>query len=88
MLLNEFRAGYAQNNGMAGVSLPGVPALYLDDGYLGFGTGKGLPQSSRENIYNYSDLFSITQGRHNLRAGVELRRNLENSDIEAGRPCL
>jgi len=86
-LLSEFRAGYEQNNGMAGVSLPGVPALYLDDGNLGFGTGKGLPQSTREHIFNYSELISITQGKHNLRAGVELRRNLENSDIEAGRPA-
>jgi hypothetical protein len=86
-LLNEFRAGYEQNWSMAAVSRPGVPTVLLDDDNLGFGAGNGLPQSSREHIYNYSDLVSITQGKHDLRAGVELRRNLENSVIEAGRPA-
>ena len=85
-VLNEFRAGYSLNESVVAVPLPGVPALSTDDGILGFGTPEGLPQSFRENIYNYSDLVSITHGKHNLKAGGELRRNIENSDFNAGRP--
>ena len=85
-LSNEFRAGYEQNGSVTTVPLPGVPAISLDDGILGFGAGEGLPQSVRENIYNYKDLVSIIRGKHNLKAGGELRRNIENSDLNAGRP--
>jgi outer membrane receptor protein involved in Fe transport len=85
-LLNEFRAGYALNGNVTTVPLPGVPAISTDDIILGFGIGEGVPQSFRENIYNYSDLISMTHGKHNLRAGGELRRNIENSDFNAGRP--
>ncbi len=85
-LLNEFRAGYALNGSAIKVPLPGVPAISFDDGILGFGTDKGSPQSFRENIYNYNDVLSITHGKHNLKTGVELRRNVENSDFNAGRP--
>jgi outer membrane receptor protein involved in Fe transport len=85
-LLNEFRAGYALNGNVTTVPLPGVPAISTDDIILGFGVAEGFPQSFRENIYNYSDLISTTRGKHNLRAGGELRRNIENSDFNAGRP--
>ena len=85
-LLNEFRAGYALNGNVITVPLPGVPAISTDDSVLGFGIGEGVPQSLRENIYNYSDLISMTRGKHNLRAVGELRRNIENSDFNAGRP--
>jgi outer membrane receptor protein involved in Fe transport len=85
-VLNEFRAGYALNGNAVAVPLPGVPSIAPDDGVLGFGTGEGVPQNFRENIYNYSDFVSITDGKHNLKAGGELRRNIENSDFNAGRP--
>ncbi len=85
-LLNEFRAGYALNESAIRVPLPGVPSIRFDDGLLGFGTAKGSPQSFRENIYNYNDVLSIAQGKHNLKTGIELHRNIENSDFNAGRP--
>ena len=82
--LNEFEAGYTQSGSAAIFSLPGVPAIYTN--YLGFGIGEGIPQSTHENIYNYRDVLSITYGKHNLRAGGELRRDIENSNVNAGRP--
>lgn len=85
-VLNEFRAGYAQNGLVVTTGLPGVPSIGFDDGTLGFGSYNGYPQTFHENIYNYSDLVSITHGKHSLKAGGELRRNLENSDFNAGRP--
>jgi hypothetical protein len=84
--LNEFQAGYALNASVTTVPLPGVPGIILDDAILGFGNGGPAGQIFRETTYNYSDLVSITHGKHNLRTGGELRRNLENSDLNAGRP--
>jgi hypothetical protein len=84
--LNEFQAGYVLNGSVNTVPLPGVPGVILDDGILGFGDAGAAGQIFRETTYNYSDLVSITHGKHNLRAGGELLRNLENSDLNAGRP--
>ena len=86
-VLNEFRAGYAQNGGpVVTAGLPGVPSIALDDGTLGFGSYGGYPQIFHENIYSYADLVSITHGKHSLKAGGELRRNIENSEFNVGRP--
>ena len=85
-LLNEFRAGYAGNGFVVTAEIPGVPGIGFDDGTLGFGSYSGYPQTFHENIYSYADLVSINHGKHNLKAGGELRRNIENSDINVGRP--
>jgi hypothetical protein len=85
-VLNEFRAGYAQSGFDVTAGLPGVPDINFDDGTLGFGSYAGYPQTFHENIYNYTDLVSITHGKHSLKAGGELRRNIENSDLNEGRP--
>ena len=44
------------------------------------------PQTFHENIYTYADMVSINHGKHNLRAGVDVRRNIENSNFNVGRP--
>ena len=85
-VLNEFRAGYAQNGHVVTADQPGVPAIAFDDGTLGFGSYAGYPQTFHENIYDYTDLVSVTHGKHNLKVGGELRRNIENSNWDAGRP--
>jgi hypothetical protein len=85
-LLNEFRAGYAHNGSSYTVPLPGVPSVSLDDATLGFGTDEGYPQNVEENIYSYADRVTVTRGKHNLQFGAELKRNLENSGNDAGRP--
>jgi|SRR5690242_11193368 hypothetical protein len=75
-VLSEFRAGYAQNGVVVTADLPGVPFIGFDDTTLGFGAYGGYPQTFHENIYNYTDLVSITHGKHSLKAGGELRRNI------------
>ncbi len=85
-VLNEFRAGYTRNSFVVTADLPGVPSIGFDDGTLGFGSYSGYPQTFRENIYNYTDLVSVNHGKHSLKAGGELRRNIENSDWDVGRP--
>jgi hypothetical protein len=83
-LLNEFRAGYARNGSETSVPLPGVPFVGLD--LEGFGSAEGLPANLKENIYNFGDSVSIIHGRHNMKFGGDLRRNIEDNDLNAGRP--
>src|SRR6266567_1084283 len=80
------RAGYAGNISDAGVTLPGVPGIGFVDGAVGFGSYNGYPQFFKENIYTYSELLSISKGKHSLKMGVDVRRNLENSTFAVGRP--
>ena len=79
-VLNEFRAGYVGNDLSFQASLPGVPDIEVDDGSVGFGSYAGYPQTFHENIYNYVDLVSLSHGKHSLKGGVEIRRNMENSN--------
>ena len=89
-LLNEFRAGYTQNyNPFTSVSFGGVPEIgqpAFDDGSAGFGSYSGYPQFFKEHIYTYSDMVSISHGNHNIKAGADFRRNIENSQFSVARP--
>jgi outer membrane receptor protein involved in Fe transport len=85
-VLNEFRAGYAGNANDVSATQPGVPWIRIDDGTLGFGSYSGYPQTFHENIYTYADMVSISHGDHGIKIGGEVRRNVENSDFNVGRP--
>jgi hypothetical protein len=86
-VLNEFRAGYVLNvTGDVSTAQPGVPDLRFDDGSMGFGSYAGYPQTFHENIYTYSDLVSMSHGKHSFKAGVDIRRNIENSEFNVARP--
>ncbi len=84
-ILNEVRAGYSQNVSLVGTSIPGVPQATFDDGSVGFGSYNGYPQYFRENVYSYSDLVSVSHGNHNMKIGVDFRRNIENSQFSIAR---
>jgi hypothetical protein len=85
-ILNDFRAGYAQNVSLINTSQGGVPSTSFDDGSVGFGSYSGYPQFFKENVYTYSDMVAITHGRHNIKIGVDFRRNIENSEFNVARP--
>jgi hypothetical protein len=85
-VLNEFRAGYTQNNTFITTIDSGVPQIGFDDGTLGFGSYAGYPQFFKENIYQYSDMVSLSHGNHNIKVGVDIRRNIENSEFNVARP--
>jgi len=85
-ILNEFRAGYLQNNTVIKTNHGGVPQAAFTDKTAGFGSYNGYPQSFKENIYTYSDLVSISHGNHNMKIGVDFRRNIENSEFNVARP--
>jgi outer membrane receptor protein involved in Fe transport len=85
-VLNEFRAGYLENNTKISVSTGGIPLIGFSDGTALIGSYNGYPQSFKENIYTYSDMVSIGHGNHNMKAGVDFRRNIENSEFNVARP--
>jgi outer membrane receptor protein involved in Fe transport len=85
-ILNEARLGYLQNNTKITVNHGGVPAIGFADGTAGFGSYNGYPQEFKENVYTYSDMVSISHGNHNMKIGVDFRRNLENSEFNVARP--
>jgi outer membrane receptor protein involved in Fe transport len=85
-VLNEFRAGYLQNNQAIGTSLPGVPQVTFSDTSVGFGSYNGYPQFFKENVYQYSDMVSLSHGNHNFKIGADFRRNIENSEFNVARP--
>ena len=85
-ILNTFSAGYLQNNAVVKTNHGGVPQAAFADKSAGFGSYNGYPQSFKENIYTYSDLVSISHGNHNMKVGVDFRRNIENSEFNVARP--
>jgi outer membrane receptor protein involved in Fe transport len=85
-VLNEFRAGYLQNTLDTSVSIGGVPQVHFTNtSQMGFGSYNGYPQNFKENVYTYSDMVSIGHGNHNMKAGVDFRRNIENSEFNVAR---
>ncbi len=85
-LINEFRTGYGGSLTSTGVTLPGIPAVYFDDGTLGFGSEGELPESLHESIYTFSDSIALNRGRHDVKMGADFRRNIENTEANLGRP--
>jgi len=85
-ILNDFRAGYTQNVSLINTAQGGVPSTAFDDGSVGFGSYSGYPQFFKENVYSYSDMVAITHGKHNIKIGVDFRRNIENSEFNVARP--
>jgi hypothetical protein len=85
-ILNEFRAGYALLGTLLTPNHGGVPDIGFGDGTANFGSYNGYPQAFKDNIYTYSDMVSIGHGNHNMKVGVDFRRNIENSEFNVGRP--
>jgi Carboxypeptidase regulatory-like domain/TonB dependent receptor len=85
-LINEAKAGYVLNRSDISVAVPGVPSVAFDNGTAGFGSYSGYPQYFHENIYTYGDMMSLQKGKHSLKFGGDIRRNLENSEFDIARP--
>jgi len=85
-ILNEFKAGYTQNDLAINTNHPGVPDVSFDDGVAGFGSYNGYPQFFKDHVYSYGDMVSINHGNHSFKIGGDLRRNLENSQFNVARP--
>jgi hypothetical protein len=87
-IVNELRVGYTQNNTGITTKYPGVPQAYFDDGTAGFGSYSGYPQFFKEHDYSYGDMVSISHGKHSMKVGVDIKRNIENSEFNVARPSF
>jgi len=82
--VNEFRFNY----GRLSVAFEGANTFKLSEiskniarftmpsGFLSFGLATNLPQNRKVNTYQFVDNWSILAGRHSLKTGVDVRRQL------------
>jgi carboxypeptidase family protein len=85
-VLNEMHAGWNRNVGDIGSNFSGVPAISIDPGDVEFGNYAGYPQIFHEEVFQYSDMVTMTHGRHSIKVGGSVQRNYENSEFNVGRP--
>ncbi len=52
-----------------------LPAVGLGTNYSGIGNGGSVPFFNTTNIFHYVDNFTLTRGRHSMKAGADIRRN-------------
>jgi hypothetical protein len=88
-VLNEFRAGWARaNTGDIATNNPGVPQISFGTGEVNFGGYNGYPQLFHEEQFQFSDMVTISHGKHSLKFGGDFVRNYENSEFNVGRPSI
>ncbi|HEV2382654.1 MAG TPA: carboxypeptidase-like regulatory domain-containing protein [Terriglobia bacterium] len=85
-VVNEMRAGWNRNVGDIGANNPGVPEITFYTGEVDFGNYSGYPQIFHEEVFQYSDLVTISHGKHEIKFGGSVERNYENSEFNVGRP--
>lgn len=84
-IVNDMRAGWNRNVTDIGANNPGVPEVYFDTGEVDFGNYNGYPQIFHEEVFQYSDMVSISRGKHTLKFGGSVQRNYENSEFNVAR---
>jgi Carboxypeptidase regulatory-like domain len=84
--VNEMRFGWNRNVGDIGANNAGVPEITFYTGEVDFGNYSGYPQIFHEEVFQYSDLVTISHGKHTLKFGGSIQRNYENSEFNVGRP--
>jgi len=85
-VLNDFHAGWSQNDTGISASAAGVPQIVLDSGEVEFGNYSGYPQFFHENVFHFADLVTVSHGKHTFKMGGDIMRNYENSEFNVGRP--
>lgn len=81
--LNEFRFAYTRLAVIfdGGTTFPipsnssNLPRITLPFPYRGFGLATNIPQARRVTDFQFQDNWTLSFGRHNLRAGIDIRRN-------------
>ena len=85
-VLNDFHAGWSHNGNDYGANNAGVPEIALDSGEVDFGNYSGYPQIFHEEVFHFSDMVTISHGKHTWKIGGDIMRNYENSEFDVGRP--
>src|SRR2546425_883889 len=88
-VLNDFRAGWSRaNTGDIATNNPGVPQIDFGTGEVNFGGYNGYPQLFHEEVFQFSDMVTVSHGKHNIKFGGDVARNYENSEFNVGRPSI
>lgn len=87
--INELRANFtrfkddqlADGGGLVNYGIPEVHTEGLPINAIQFGVPQGNGSSYAQNTYELSDMVTHSFGSHNLRMGIQLRREQDNDDI-------
>lgn len=82
--VNLFLASFAR-------SVPTLPPLYrlsgpsieFNDGTAAFGWNPGIPNSRRQNTFQYADSLTYNAGAHQWKVGAEVNRTQSNSSTDS-----
>ncbi len=73
-MVNEFRFGFGESKPSFPIETPyplGPAIIFSDGSVTGLGVSSILPQGRSQDTYEYTDNFTITRGRHNIKVGAE-----------------
>jgi outer membrane receptor protein involved in Fe transport len=91
-IVNEFRFNYSRLRvNFGGNQIGNVPkadsaenaiaSIGQPAGFIGFGIANNLPQGRLNDNFQFLNNFSITLGRHSIKAGVDIKRRLTDSNF-------
>ncbi len=72
--VNEFRFGFGQSKPSFPIQTPyafGPQISFSDGGVTSIGVSNILPQGREQRTFQYTDNFTLTRGRHNIKMGFE-----------------
>jgi len=84
-VVNEFRFGLDRMRYGGTPGVPGVPGIGDTANGVNYFGGCCIFDFA-ENVFDYSDVVNLSKGRHSMKAGVEFRRNQQNSELNFGVP--
>ncbi len=73
-MMNEAKFGFSRTGSFVPGRNPSVPQISLNDGVAGFGIFSSIPFGFFQMNYEWKDILTKYQGKHNLKVGVEFRR--------------
>jgi len=80
-MINELKYGFSRTGAFVPGSEPFIPQIGLNDGVQGFGISGSIPFGFFQMNYEWKDILTRYQGKHNLKMGVEFRRG--HDDFES-----
>lgn len=79
--LNELSFGWVRMHGEANDPTPDAPNVAILGGVNGFGVEFWHPIQFTQNNFEIKETLTTSRGRHNLRAGAEVRLSIDNSEL-------
>jgi hypothetical protein len=80
-MINEIKGGFSRTGAFVPGVEPYIPQIGLNDGVQGYGISGSIPFGFFQMNYEWKDILTRYQGKHNLKMGVEFRRG--HDDFES-----